>query len=507
MLTPRQITTIKRLHWVDRWPLRQIERHLRISRKTIIKYILESSPRRLRRDRASKLDLHKPDVVELLQQDSSLKPRLILQRIRALGYSGGITILRDYLRTVRTKPSGPPLAGSRQEAFEWMRSLLQGAIPHSEIQNELKQVGELDKLLVSVTEGRLSIRNKAMAVLARARGIRQSYVCSFLYLATKTATRYWKDYRRGGTAALFARKPSGRQKFSDSRIQQAVFTLLHSPPSVHGINRSTWRLSDLQMVLRNQGQYLCKDVIRSIIKQAGYKWRKARVVLTSNDPEYRLKVDTIKEILQQLKANEAFFSIDEYGPFAVKKKGGRKRVAPQESYTIPQVQKSKGCLIITGALELSRNQVTHFYSKKKNTNEMIKMMNLLRTQYRDCSTIYLSWDAASWHISKQLFSEIKARNEEAATLGYPIVKTAPLPAGAQFLNIIESVFSGMSRAVIHNSDYPSSEATQKAIDDYFAKRNEDFRQHPRRAGGKIWGSERVPNQFREGNNCKDPLYR
>ena len=346
-----------------------------------------------------------------------------------------------------------------------------------------------------------------MVVLARARGIRQSYVCSFLYLATKTATKYWKEYQRGGTTALFARKPSGRQKFSDKRVQEAVFALLHSPPSVHGINRSTWRLTDLRMVLRNQGHQLCHDVIRTIINEAGYKWRKARVVLTSNDPEYRLKVDTIKQILQQLKANEAFFSIDEYGPFAVKKKGGRKRVAPQESYTIPQVQTSKGFLIITGALELSRNQMTHFYSKKKNTDEMIKMMNLLRTQYRDCSVIYLSWDAASWHISKQLFSEIKARNEEAASLGYPIVKTAPLPAGAQFLNIIESVFSGMSRAVIHNSDYPSIEAAQKSIDDYFAKRNENFRHHPKKAGGKIWGSERAPNQFREGNNCKDPLYR
>ena len=26
MLTPKQITTIKRLHWIDKWPLRQIER-------------------------------------------------------------------------------------------------------------------------------------------------------------------------------------------------------------------------------------------------------------------------------------------------------------------------------------------------------------------------------------------------------------------------------------------------------------------------------------------------
>jgi hypothetical protein len=346
-----------------------------------------------------------------------------------------------------------------------------------------------------------------MAVLARERGIGQSYVCSFLYLAKKTATKYWRNYKRGGTAALFARRTSGRQKSKDERIKESVFALLHTPPSTYGINRSTWRMTDLQTVLRSQGRPLCRDVIRAIIKAAGYKWRKARVVLTSNDPEYKVKVAAIQEILSKLKADEAFFSIDEYGPFAVKKKGGRKRVAPGERYTVPQRQKSKGYLIITGALELSRNQVTHFYSKKKNTVEMIRMMDLLRVQYRDCSTIYLSWDAASWHVSKELFAEIKKRNAEAAVRHYPIVRTAALPAGAQFLNIIESVFSGMSRAIIHNSDYPSLEAAQQAIDTHFAKRNESFRIHPKKAGCKIWGAERVSTEFREGNNCKDPLYR
>ena len=174
MLTSRQIAAIKRLHWVNRWPLRQIERHLRISRKTISKYILELSSFRLRRDRASKLDPHKPVVVELLQQDPTLKPRLILQRIRALGYSGGITILRDYLRTVRTKPSGPPMAGSRQEAFEWMRALLQGAIPQSDIQNRLKEVGVRLLVLIfgdencnQVLEG-LSARRHGGAIWSKA---------------------------------------------------------------------------------------------------------------------------------------------------------------------------------------------------------------------------------------------------------------------------------------------------------------------------------------------------
>jgi len=69
---------------------------------------------------------------------------------------------------------------------------------------------------------------------------------------------------------------------------------------------------------------------------------------------------------------------------------------------VAQWQKSKGCLIITAALELSGNQVTHFYSTKKNTTEMVRMMNLLLDHYRDRRKLYLSWDAASWHISKRL---------------------------------------------------------------------------------------------------------
>ncbi len=362
-------------------------------------------------------------------------------------------------------------------------------------------------MLTAILEGRLSHRNKAMAVLARERGIGQSFVRSFLHISKSAATRYWKYYQNGGTRQLFAQKENSHKRSEDEDLKRAVFALLHAPPSTHGINRTTWRLADLKMVLRGQGQVVCPEVIRTIIKKAGYKWRKARTVLTSRDPQYKAKLEAIQDILSKLKSDEAFFSIDEFGPFAVKKRGGRKRVAPEESYTVPQWQKSKGYLIVTAALELSRNLVTHFYSKKKNTEEMIKMMELLRAQYRTCKTIYLSWDAASWHISRTLFSRIKELNKEGPSLGYPVVKTAPLPAGAQFLNVIESVFSGMARGVIHNSDYLSLEAAERAIDEYFDARNQYFRKHPRRAGRKIWGLERVESEFRESNNCKDPLYR
>ena len=61
-------------------------------------------------------------------------------------------------------------------------------------------------------------------------------------------------------------------------------------------------------------------------------------------------------------------------------------------------------MIMTAALELSGNQVTHFYSAKKNTGEMIRMMDILIDEYADRRKLYLSWDAASWHMSKQLFA-------------------------------------------------------------------------------------------------------
>ncbi|MHB1305316.1 MAG: hypothetical protein ACYCZB_17950 [Acidiphilium sp.] len=65
----------------------------------------------------------------------------------------------------------------------------------------------------------------------------------------------------------------------------------------------------------------------------------------------------------------------------------------------------------------------------------------------------------------------------------------------------------MARAVIHNSNYPSVDATRAAIDRYFADRNQQFRDNPKRAGKRIWGNERVPPAFSDSNNCKDPQWR
>lgn len=363
------------------------------------------------------------------------------------------------------------------------------------------------RLLRCVHDPRNRQRNRAITVLAHEQGFPLRRISAYLCLSRITCRRYLRIYREAGVEQLLASMTRGPRAAESEDLKAAVFRVLHEPPKVHGINRTSWIMRDLRTVLVRQGYSACLHVLRQIIHDAGWKWRKARIVLTSQDPAYREKLATVQSILSNLAPDEAFFSIDEFGPFAVKMKPGLMLDPPGPHRVVPQWQKSKGCMIMTAAIELSGNQVTHFYSDKKNTTEMIRMMEMLIDKYADRRKLYLSWDAASWHVSKKLRQRIIEHNATNAVSGSPRVELAPLPAGAQFLNVIESVFSGMARAVIHNSDYKSKDHAKRAIDEYFRQRNEHFRENPTRAGKRIWGKERQLAVFSESNNCKNPAYR
>lgn len=103
MLTPDQINAIHRLHGVEKWSLRKIAAQLHIGRRTLIKYLETPAPPAVHRDRASKLDPFKPALAELLEQDPAAHAPVLAQRLRTLGYDGGETIIKDYLRALRAE--------------------------------------------------------------------------------------------------------------------------------------------------------------------------------------------------------------------------------------------------------------------------------------------------------------------------------------------------------------------------------------------------------------------
>ena len=138
-----------------------------------------------------------------------------------------------------------------------------------------------------------------------------------------------------------------------------------------------------------QRLHLSTSSISKIIRNESYRFKKAKRALTSNNPDYVEKVERIKKILSHLSAKEKFFSIDEYEPVQSNYME-RTTMPPEITKTVPQFQKSKKSLIVTRALELSTNQITHFFSDKKDTEEMLQLLEILLVKYKDEDCIYLS---------------------------------------------------------------------------------------------------------------------
>ncbi len=115
MIDRETVFEIHRLHHLG-LSISKIRKKLRLDWKTVAKYIDNPEPRKITFERSSKLDPFKDEINDFLETDSQVFATVIKQKIDKLGYDGGISILKDYLRTVR-KPQKKTEAFIRFESM------------------------------------------------------------------------------------------------------------------------------------------------------------------------------------------------------------------------------------------------------------------------------------------------------------------------------------------------------------------------------------------------------
>jgi transposase len=88
--------------------VQEIAQELKISRTTVRKYLRhpEAVIRKLRAPRPSKLDPFKEQIKKWVTQDRCTNCEVIFQRLRQMGYTGGISILKDYVHPLRPAVAG-----------------------------------------------------------------------------------------------------------------------------------------------------------------------------------------------------------------------------------------------------------------------------------------------------------------------------------------------------------------------------------------------------------------
>ena len=424
------------------------------------------------------------------------------------GLPPGYSTVRRYLRSLCSSPNVTvdPEIKRLDELVVHLRKTL---IIQSTL-NHLLRVPELRAKTVGAPFRYVRFRaSEKIYVLSRfndykSAGGSQSEFCSGVGVSKPTIERWKASYKRYGEPGL---RPRIRRKFPNRtrarEIEARILEIFHSQPHSYGINRASWTGESLAKALYSKFQVtISGSTATRHLRSSGYTMRRARQVLTSSDPDYQAKVEILLQLLRTLGDTERLFFVDELGPLAVKKYGGRSFAKKAEALVVPQPQTSKGSVVLAGALSATTNQITWCYVQSKDTTAMIDIVELLFSEHYDKSHLYITWDAASWHDSISLVGWLDAFNRKTAeTKEGPLISLMPLPSCSQFLNVIEFVFGVMKKAVVHHSDYQNAHEMKSAISQHFQERNAHFKGNPRRAGKKIWEIDFFsdPGRLRSGN--------
>ncbi len=103
MIERRTVFEIHRLRNLG-FSRRSIARQLQVDRTTVTRYLATPDPAAVKRSpKPSKLDPYSDQIAEMLEKCPDIKAPVVMQYIRAKGFDGGITIVRDRIKKLRGK--------------------------------------------------------------------------------------------------------------------------------------------------------------------------------------------------------------------------------------------------------------------------------------------------------------------------------------------------------------------------------------------------------------------
>src|ERR1700677_5090772 len=104
MSSETRLEEVLKLSYVDGLGVRAIARQLALSRKTV-RRLLHGEPKKAEpAKRGSIVDPFEPEIRRLIEETPSMRAPAVLERLRAQGYAGGVTVIRE--RVARLRPRG-----------------------------------------------------------------------------------------------------------------------------------------------------------------------------------------------------------------------------------------------------------------------------------------------------------------------------------------------------------------------------------------------------------------
>jgi transposase len=143
-----------------------------------------------------------------------------------------------------------------------------------------------------------------IALLNSSMGVSSFEIARKIERAHRTVKKWCFLYEHDGIESLplrRSRKSSEEALAAIKAKKDRLIKIIHENPKAYDINRASWSLKALADAYRKtHGERISVSSISEYFILAGYKFKKAKKVLTSDDPTYRDKLAKITNALSQL---------------------------------------------------------------------------------------------------------------------------------------------------------------------------------------------------------------
>jgi Transposase zinc-binding domain len=199
-ILPELEADIVRCYRVDKLRAGTIARQLHVRHGTVVRVLAQAGMPRAdgSAQRPSIVDDYVPLIRHTLERFPTLAASRIYKIVCEHGYRGSPDHFRHLISCIR-----PPF-----DPVEWMLAVLQKKIGRDDLIQDIGDFPDLTVLLHRLYTGRLSDRNRALAILASQRELTIDTICTFLGISPHAYTRYKRVFSKGGSEALFSPQPA-----------------------------------------------------------------------------------------------------------------------------------------------------------------------------------------------------------------------------------------------------------------------------------------------------------
>lgn len=301
-------------------------------------------------------------------------------------------------------------------------------------------------------------------VLLSDQGYSPSEIGGFLGYSEATVRDWLKRYLKHGVEGLYDAPRSGRPPKMTEEAQEQLETTVSQSPLALGVWATVWTAGLLAMQLVPiVGSVLHADTVRCWLHRLGWSWSKPKHVSPGKqDPEAEAKLAAIaaavKEVEEASPKEAPIFLAEDESTFSWLPLLRRMwmRRGQQAEIKTPGEPKKVTCF---GALNLVTGVWLYAFAPRAQAIYFKAFLEQLVAAYPG-RVIYILLDNATIHARAKCIIEWRAEHPEVVFLFLPTYSSLAL-------NPVERLWGEIKQHIVVNHCYPSIEALQKALAQFF----------------------------------------